>query len=146
MTFREGLMRARSQLVFLAALIVSFSLIVWLESIDLQITDRPEPVERPAVSEQAQDVQQRRAEAILASTEAGLDASDPARVAAYLNALAAASQVGLIDRPDAISKIEAILGEVPDKNDSGLAAAVLLAQSQFPELSASHGEDVPPAQ
>jgi hypothetical protein len=133
-SFKENLIKARGQIVFIVALVVSVVAIIWLEAFD-PVPPRNGPPELRPMPESVLAA----AGAALKSAEADY-AADPrseTALAAMLTALATAVQVGLLTEAEGSNRVEQIVIEMEAKNARDgpmLTAALSLAAATFPRL------------
>jgi hypothetical protein len=140
--FREGLLEARGQIVFILALTVSTAVIIYLEALDTEdrIRGRIEEalvgggaaVSAPApIADRARAALRRAEEAFAANPAA------PESRAALLTALAGAVQLGALGAGEARPRAQAVLAAVEADGAApppGLAAALGVAAAAFPDL------------
>ncbi len=114
MTFTEGLLRARGQIIFILALAVSMAIIVRLEALSTEERIQAEVEQRLAVS----PADRPRADEglrVLEASQASFDAAPGADTARdVLVALVAAVRSGGVTHADAEERAEALLRRVPD--------------------------------
>ncbi len=152
MIFREGLLQARGQIVFILALGISTGVIIYLEALDTEdrIRGRVQealvgsggaaPTAAP-VAERARAAL-RRAEEAYAANRAAPDAR-----AAMLTSLSAAVQLGLMGSGEARPRAEEILAAIEaDRTPPSplLASALSAASAAFPALQGRIGRLPPP--
>ena len=142
MIFREGLLEARGQIVFILALAISTGVIIYLEALDTEdrirgriqealVGDRSSVAAPGPVADRARAAL-RQAEAAYAADRAAPDAR-----AALLTALAGAVQLGTLAAAEARPRAEEVLAAVEaDRSASppGLAAALGVTAAVFPDL------------
>ena len=140
MSFREGLLQARGQIVFILALTISTGVIIWLEALDTEQRIQGRVQEAllqgaPRASGPLAD----RAEAALRRAEEAYarDSRASESRAALLTAQAAAVQLGLRRAEDLRSRTEEVLAGIEaDRTPAtpGLAAALTAAGAVMPAL------------
>jgi hypothetical protein len=141
-TFGEGLLQARGQIVFILALAISTGVIIYLESLDTdsRIRSRVEDslARERGGSGASQALRDRAGVTLRRAEEAYSAAPNVAESrAALLVALAGAVELGALDRDEARSRAEGIVqalereaGPVPPI----LASALTAAAAAFPSL------------
>ncbi|GLK79113.1 hypothetical protein [Methylopila turkensis] len=139
MRIPEGLLRARSQIVFLVALFVSTLAIVQLETLDLDARSRA----RAAAEMRAEAIAGRPPQpeleeplrAAAARAEAAFARSEPGSAAALLMALSASVEAGFVRREHAAPRVEAAVAALRKENAETpqAAAASAMAAVAFPE-------------
>jgi hypothetical protein len=139
--FRDGLLQARGQIVFIFALAVSTGVIIYLESLDTDSRIRSR-VQESLVQERRnaapQEVRDRASAALRRAEEAYGAAPNAAESrAGLLAALAGATQLGSLDREPAQTRAEAVLRSVEaDQAPPApvLAGALSATAAAFPDL------------
>ena len=142
MIFREGLLEARGQIVFILALTVSTAVIIYLEALDTEdrIRGRIEEAlvgDRAAVSAPAPIADRARAALRQAEEAFAANQAAPEARAALLTALAGAVQLGTLAPGEARPRAQAVLAAVEADRTApppGLAAALGVAAATFPDL------------
>jgi hypothetical protein len=139
-TFKEGLLKARGQIAFIAALAVSTGVIVYLEALDTEqriqsrvaehLSRQPAaPTSVPPSVEAAIRASLRRSEeAYTADPAAG------ANKAAMLVSLSTAAQLGLLNRDEGLARARTIVDGVGAQPDAVLSSAMAAAAVAFPAL------------
>ncbi len=143
MIFKEGLLQARGQIVFILALAVSTGAIIYLETLDTEdrIRGRIEEAlagSRVAAASVPEPVAE-RARAALRRAEEAFAADRRARdaQATLLTALSAAAHLGLVGPAEARSRADDVLAAIeaePAPPTPLLAAALSAAAAAFPPL------------
>ncbi|UIJ70432.1 hypothetical protein [Aurantimonas sp. HBX-1] len=136
MTFRDGFLRARGQIVFVLALGLSTGVIVWLERLD---TRRQDEVRQQATSGVVAPGVYASREILLAVRRAELavqDAPDSLEAtAALVTALSAASFASALDQSVVRQQVMPLL-PLLEAADTPLATSALsLASVAFPEIA-----------
>ena len=143
MTFRDGLLKARGQLTFIAALAISTGIIIYLETLDTE-----ERIQGRAATELAR---QRNAPptispSIDAAVRANLQrseeayASDPGAAvnrAALLVSLSSAVQLSILKHEDGLSRMQRVIADMERQKGEAnqvLAAELGAAAGAFPSL------------
>lgn len=151
MAFRDGLLQARGQIVFILALTITTAIVIHLETLDTGHRIRTS-VEESLGRERGSVVPQalrNRADAALRRAEAAY-AGAPNAVenrAAVLAALAGAAQSGALDHEQARTRADAVLRSIEaDASPPApvLAAALSAAAVAFPALQERIGQLPPP--
>ncbi|HEX2554973.1 MAG TPA: hypothetical protein VHL98_14835 [Microvirga sp.] len=143
MIFREGLLEARGQIVFILALAISTGVIIYLEALDTEerirgridaalVGSRPAPAAVPEpVADRARAALRRAEEAYTAAPAA------PEARAALLTALAGAVQLGVVAAGETRPRVETVLAAIESDRaapPTGLAAALGVVAAAFPDL------------
>jgi hypothetical protein len=157
-TFKEGLLRARGQIVFVVALVLSTAFIIYLETLDTEerIQSRvstelarqrgaPLSVSPPLVS--AVTTSMRKAQ------EAYRQEPDAAaNRASLLTSVSSAVQLGIIDSAEGHSQIQKILDDMerkpeakPGERNVTLASALAVTAATFPSLQDRVSRLLPPS-
>ena len=143
MTFRDGLLKARGQLVFVTALIFSTAVIIYLEALDTE-----ERIQSRVAAELAQ---QRRVAAPIpaplgsalatamrrAEDAYGRAPGAPASRTAMLASISSAVQLGIVGQAEGLSRVEKVLDDMdrkPAERDDALVSALAAAAATFPPL------------
>lgn len=132
MTFRDGLLKARGQLTFIAALAISTGIIIYLETLDTEerIQGRvateisrqrhaPESI-LPAIDAKVKASLQKSEEAY------GSDPHSPSNRAALLVSLASAVQTSILKPEDGLLRIQRVLADM-ERSKSELSPVLLAA-------------------
>ena len=141
--FREGLLKARGQLTFVAALAVSTGIIIYLETLDTQAR-----IQNQVATELAR--QKNAPPSLSPSTEAAIKANLQAAQGAYganpgiasnratlLLSVSSAVQVGILRPEDGFAQAQKVLDEIerrPGEPSPVLASALGVAALAFPTL------------
>lgn len=152
MTFKEGLLKARGQIAFVTALVLSTAFIIYLETLD---TD-----ERIQSRVSAELARQRGATAsqplISAVTTVVRRAQDAygqepeaaANRASVLTSVSSAVQLGIIASAEGQSQIQRILDDMerrPGERNVALASALAVTAATFPSLQDRVSRLLPPS-
>jgi len=141
-TFREGLLKARGQITFVAALAVSTGIIIYLEALDTE--DRIESRVAAEIARQkvagvavSPPLQAAVGTALRRSEEDyARDPGAPSRTA-LLTAVAAATQLGVLGADEGLARARKILDEMeqgPSERSAALMSALGAAAAAFPTL------------
>lgn len=143
MTFREGLLKARGQITFVAALAASTGIIIYLEALDtearIQARVAAEISRQKGAVVGAPQPLQAALGAALREAQAGY-ARDPeaaASRAALLTSVSGAVQLGLLGAEDGLARIGKTLDEMeqkPGERSPALVSALGVAAATFPTL------------
>lgn len=143
MVFREGLLQARGQIVFILALAVSTGVIVYLEALDTEDRIRgriQEALVGPGPAAVAGPVAERARAALRRAEEAyTADRNAPEARAALLAALSTAVQLRLVGAAEALPRAEEVVAAVEADRTApppALVAALSAAAAAFPDLQA----------
>jgi hypothetical protein len=143
LTFRDGLLKARGQLTFIAALAISTGIIIYLETLDTEehiqgrvATELARQRNAPPSISPAVDALVRAN--LQRSTEAyGSDPAAAANRAALLMSLSSAVQLGILKPEDGLSRAERVLSDMERQRGEAnavLDAALGAAAVAFPSL------------
>lgn len=139
MRFREGWLRARSQIVFLVALVGSMAAIVQLETLDLDARSKArlaaEMREEAIAGRPTRPELEEPLRSALARAEAAFARSDAGSATALLIALSASVETGFVRREDAAPRVEAAIAALRREaaETPSAAAAGAIAAVAFPE-------------
>jgi hypothetical protein len=142
-TFRDGLLKARGQLTFIAALAISTGIIIYLETLDTEAhiqgrvaTELSRQRNAPATVLPAIEATVRtnlqRSEVAYAA-----DPGDAANRAALLVSLSSAVQLGILKPEDGLSRVQRVLAEMERQRREASAvvdSALGTAAVAFPSL------------
>ena len=143
MTFREGLLKARGQIVFVAALAVSTGIIIYLEALDTE-----ERIQARVAAEVSRQKGSAAAapEALRAAIGGALRqaeeayARDPgagANKALLLTSVSGAVQLGVMETGEGLARIGKALDDIeqkPGERSTALVSALGVAAAAFPTL------------
>ena len=154
MTFRDGLLKARGQLVFVTALIFSTAVIIYLEALDTEerIQSRvsaevarqrgaPASASPPLVSAVTTLVRK-------AQDAYGQEPEAAANRASVLTSVSSAVQLGIIGSAEGQSRIQRILDDMerrPGERNVALASALAVTAATFPSLQDRVSRLLPPS-
>ena len=143
MTFRDGLLKARGQLTFIAALVVSTGIIIYLETLDTEeriqgrvatelSRQRNAPASiSPSIDAAARANLQRAEEAYASNSNA------PDNRAALLVSISSAVQLGILKPEDGFSRAQRVVSDMErqrGETNPTLASALGAAAVAFPTL------------
>ena len=154
MTFREGLLKARGQIAFVTALLLSTAFIIYLETLDTE--------ERIQSRVSAELARQRGAPASIspslrtAVTAAMRKAQEAyeqepdaaANRASLLTSVSSAVQLGIIGSAEGHPQIQRILDDIerkPGERNATLASALAVTAATFPSLQDRVSRLLPPS-
>lgn len=142
MTFREGLLKARGQITFVAALAISTGIIIYLEALDTE--DRIESRVAAELARQkvagaavAPPLQAAVGTALRRSEEDYSRNPGAASRTALLTAVAAATQLGALGADEGLARTRRILDEMErglGERSAALISALGAAAAAFPTL------------
>ncbi|WP_262268740.1 hypothetical protein [Microvirga yunnanensis] len=143
MTFRDGLLKARGQLTFIAALAISTGIIIYLEALDTEAhiqgrvatelsrqRNAPATVS-PAIEAAVRTNLQRSEEAY------GADPDSPTTRAALLSTLSSAVQLGILRPEDGLTRAQRVVADMERRRgepSTVVDAALGSAAVAFPSL------------
>ena len=154
MTFKEGLLRARGQIVFVTALVLSTAFIIHLETLDTE-----ERIQSRVSAELARQrgapasVSPPLASAVAAAVRRAQDAygREPEAAASRASLLASVSsavQLGIIGSAEGHSQIQRILDDMerrPGERHVALESALAVTAATFPSLQDRVSRLLPPS-
>lgn len=143
MTFRDGLLKARGQLTFIAALAISTGIIIYLEALDTEAhiqgrvaTELSRQMHAPTTVSPAIDAAV-RANLQRSEQAYGADPDSPASRAALLSTLSSAVQLGILKPEDGLTRVQRILADMERRRgepSTVVDAALGTAAVAFPSL------------
>ncbi len=143
MTFREGLLKARGQLTFIAALAISTGIIIYLETLDteahIQSRVASEIARRNGSAAEPAPALRGAVRSTLAQSEEAY-AADPSSAtnrAALLISLSTAVRLGILKPEEGLSKAQKVVDEIAQRRGEtniALSSALSAAAATFPSL------------
>jgi hypothetical protein len=150
-TFREGLLKARGQLAFVTALVLSTGFIIYLETLDTEARIQNRAAELARQANGAPAVSEPLRAAVAATLRRARDAfeRDPAAAAnraAILTSVASAVQLGVMASSEGLAQAQKVLDGLernPGEQNPNLASALAAIAATFPSLQDRIGRLMP---
>jgi hypothetical protein len=140
-TFREGLLKARGQLAFVTALVLSTAVIIYLEALDTEeriqsrvsaelARHRSAAAPVPAPLGEAVAAAMRRAQEAY-----GREPETAGNRTAMLTSVSSAVQLGIVASQEGLSQVQKVLDDMerkPGERNANVASALAVAAATFP--------------